>query len=100
MNAVSPDSKYLDNSYVVDSLLHDFHYDMELPMYADESGAVRWLQFDYPQGVICVYIGTDLRSETDPSDMTQVGSLDDMNFFGDFAATECTGTRTVFYRFE
>ncbi len=100
MNAVSPDSKYLDNSYVVDSLLHDFHYDMELPMFADESGAVRWLQFDYPQGVICVYIGTDLRSETDPSDMTQVGSLDDMNFFGDFAATECTGTRTVFYRFE
>lgn len=98
-NPVSPAVKYLDNSYVVDSLLHDFHYDMEVPMFADESGAVHWLQFGYPQGVICVYIGTDVRSGIEPSDMTQVGSLNEMSYFGDFAATECTGTQTVFYRF-
>lgn len=92
-------SGYYEHDYVVDSLLHNFHYDMTVPMFADESGAVKWLQFDYPdQGSVCLFIGADIRDPADPAKLISVATLGDMAFFGDFVAGECEGERTEFDR--
>ena len=96
--ATGPDG-YFEHDYVINSL-RGYDYDGTVPMFTDDAGALKWLQFDYPdQGSVCLFIGADVRDPANPAVMTEVSTLDDMAYFGDLTPGECVGERTLFDRY-